>query len=117
MYLSLNGRQSANNIEVTVADIGDRIDGGGVGEALLCYTDNDQCCNDTGRWFKLRGADVSGIGDFYVTKGPNVVRLHRRNNTSPIGMYCCEVPDARSRNIITCANIGGSMGDNSKCLS
>jgi hypothetical protein len=116
VYLSLNGEEPANNSEVTVTDIGDRMEG-----ALLCYTDNAQCCNtsptvNTGRWFQLDGDDVgdqSGPGGFYVTKGPNVVRLHRRNNTSPPGTYCCEVPDARSINMTSCANIGRLMFVNS----
>ena len=80
-----------------------------MGEALLCYTDNIQCCNDTGQWFKLGGGDVgdvNGTGDFYVTRGVGVVRLHRRNNTSPSGIYCCEVPNALSVNIRTCIDIG-----------
>ena len=112
MYLSLNGRRSTNNSDVAVTDIG------GVGEALLCYTDNAQCCNDTGRWFKQGGddvGDVNGDGDLYVSRGLGVVQLHRRNNTSPSGVYCCEVPDARSLSIFTCANIG-ELKINSKCL-
>ena len=85
------------------------MEGGGEGEALLCYTDNNECCNTTGRWFDLDGADVgdagSGTGDFYVSRGSNVVRLHRRNNTFSPGTYCCEVPDVRSKIIRACANI------------
>ena len=106
MYLSLNDRRrlSTNNSDVAVTDIG------GVGEALLCYTDNVQCCNDTGQWFKQGEGDVgdvNGDGDLYVSRGLGVVRLHRRNNTFPSGVHCCEVPDAQSLNIRTCANIGG----------
>ena len=84
--------------------------------ALLCYTDNAQCCStanmNTGRWFGQNGADVgdqSSGGDLFVTKGPNIVRLHRRNGTSPSGTYCCEVPDARTKVTRVCANIGGVM--------
>ena len=115
MYLSLNGQVYTNNSDILLTEIGV-----GVGGALLCYTDNAQCCNDTGRWFKLGGGDVgdvNGVGDFYVTRGLSVVRLHRRNNTSPTGMYCCEVPNAQSQAMRTCANIGGLMFVNSKCLS
>ena len=108
-----------NNSDVTVTEIGDRIEGG-VGGALFCYTDNIQCCNNTensGRWFKAGESDVGNDGDLYVTKGPNVVRLHRRNNSSPsAGVYCCEVPDFQSRMIITCVNIGGLIFVNSKSL-
>ena len=107
MYLSLNGRLS-NNSEVTVTDIGDRIEGG-VGGALLCYTDNSQCCSSTGRWFKLGGGDVgeqNDTGDFYVSRGLDVIQLHRRNNTFPVGVVCCEVPDSRSRSQTLCINVG-----------
>ena len=86
-------------------------------EALLCYTDNAQCCDttdaNTGRWFGQNGGNVGDQNsgrDLFVTKGPNVVRLHRRNtDTSPSGMYCCEVPDAQSTNMISCVIIGGLM--------
>jgi hypothetical protein len=108
VYLSLNGEGPANNSEVTVTNIGDRM-----AEALLCYTDNSQCCNNsvtvnTGRWFQPNGDDVgdqNGPAGFYVTKGPNVVRLHRRNNTFPTGTYCCEVPDTRSINRRSCVHM------------
>ena len=86
------------------------MEGGGVGEALLCYTDNTVCCNITGQWLLPSGADVgdasSGTGDFYISRGDSVIRLHRRNNTFSTGIYCCVVPDARSQNTRTCANIG-----------
>ena len=112
MYLSLNDRLYTNISDILITEIGDKMEGGGVGEALLCYTDNTQCCNDVGRWIQPSGGDVgdqggSSTGDFYATRGSSVVRLHRRNNTSPTGLYCCEVPDARSKIIRTCANIGG----------
>ena len=89
---------------------------GGTGGPLLCYTDNTQCCNSTninmGDWYlpdegRMKVGDESSGGNFYVTRGPGVVRLHRRNNaTSPIGMFCCEVPDARSVSRETCIDIG-----------
>ena len=119
MYLSLNGQLSTNNSKITVTEIGDRIEGGGVGGALLCYTDDDQCCNDTGRWIEPGGGSVGNMsvvtGEFFVSRGSNVVRLHRRNNSYPSGVYCCEVPNVRSEMIRTCANIGGLLLVNSKC--
>ena len=98
------------------------MEGGGVGEALLCYTDSTQCCIDVGRWIEPSGGTVgdeggTSSGDFYVTRESSVVRLHRRNSTSPSGTYCCEVPDARSKVTRVCANIGGLMFVNSKFLS
>ena len=110
VYISLNGVVVS---EVAIADIGEGDDG-----ALICFTDLIQCCRDDdtsigtalGVWFFPNGSAVgihSAGGDFYRTWGPSVVRLHRRNNaTSPTGRFCCEVPDATSTNMRTCANIG-----------
>ena len=118
MYISLNGGRSPDNARVIFTEIGDSME-----RALLCYTDNVQCCSttdmNTGRWFDQNGADVgdqNSGGDLFVTKGPNVVRLHRRNGTSPSGTYsvCCEVPDARLINRISCVIIGRLMFVNSK---
>ena len=114
VYLSLNGQLLTNSSDFLITEIGDRIDGGGVGEALLCYTDNIQCCNNTSvnteRWFKLGQGDNIGdesdAGDFYISRGLGVVRLHRRNNTFPTGLFCCEVPDATSTSQTLCVNIG-----------
>ena len=108
MYLSLNGRL-LNNSKLTVTDIGDRIEGEGVGEALLCYTDHTRCCSSMGQWFKLGGRDIgeqNDTGDFYVSRGLGVIRLHRRSNTFPVGVFCCEVPDSRSRSQTLCVNVG-----------
>ena len=105
-----------NNTRVTVTDIGESME-----EALLCYTDNAECCDttnmNTGRWFEQNGGNVgdqSSGGELFVTKGPNIVRLHRSNNTSPSGTYCCEIPDARSINMTSCVIIGRLMFVNSK---
>ena len=108
MYLSLNGRL-LNNSKLTVTDIGDRIEGEGVGEALLCYTDHTRCCSSTGGWFKLGGGDVgeqNDTGDYYVSRGLGVIRLHRKNNTFSLGMFCCEVPDSRSISRTLCIDVG-----------
>ena len=112
MYLFLSTPLYTNNY-ILIADIGERI-AGRTGEPLLCYTDNTQCCNSTsmnmGDWSLPDGTKVGGEndgGDFYISRGLSVVRLHRRNNaTSPTGMFCCEVPNARSVNIRTCIDIG-----------
>ena len=115
MYLSLNSIPYANGGYILIANIGEKVEGNRKGEALLCYTDNTQCCNNTsmnmGQWFQLGGEDIgveSGTGGFYISRGPSVVRLHKKNSTtSPTGLFCCEVPDARSVTVRTCANIGG----------
>ena len=110
VYLSFDVSLYTNNY-ILIDDIGERVTGG-IGGPLLCYTDNRQCCNsmDMGDWYLPGGmkvGDESDSGDFYVTRGPSVVRLHRRNNaTSPIGMFCCEIPNARSANTRSCIDIG-----------
>ena len=86
--------------------------------ALLCFTDLVQCCNDRdtpnevgalGEWLFPNGYAVgteSQGGGFYVDRGPGVVRLNQRNDvTSPTGQFCCELPDATSINTRICINI------------
>ena len=86
--------------------------------ALFCFTDLIQCCYDTdtpsgtdalGNWLFPNGSAVGAEnqgGDFYVDRGPGMVRLNRRNDvTSPTGQFCCEVPDATSINTRICVNI------------
>ena len=57
---------------------------------------------------------VSVVGglDFYMDRGPSVVRLHRRNNAmSPTaGVFCCEVPDAVSLVVQVCINTAPVRG-------
>ena len=86
---------------------------------LLCYTDLNECCHDSnttngtlGEWFYPNGSDVgtrSNGQDFYVDRGPSVVRLNRRlsNTTSIVGLFCCVVPDATSTETRICINVIG----------
>ena len=86
--------------------------------ALLCYTDLNECCHDSntsngalGQWFYPNGSAV-GIWnsgqDFYVDRGPSVVRLNRRiNATSTTGLFCCVVPDATSTKTRICITVIG----------
>ena len=104
----------ANNSIIPITEIGQTLEGDEEGGALLCHTDNVQCCSTNsinGRWLLPDQLEVTGMSDtggFYIDSGPSVVRLHRKNNaTSPTtGVFCCEVPDATSANIRTCVNIG-----------
>ena len=113
VYLSLRGRSYGDNSYILITDIGEGDDG-----ALLCFTDLIQCCqsSDTsigtalGEWFFPNGSAVpvgGARGDFYRDRDASVVRLNRRNNaTSPMGQFCCDVPDATSTSMRVCANIG-----------
>ena len=109
VYLSLG---SGNNTNILITDIGEG------DEALLCYTDLAQCCRGDemssrmalGWWFypNRSSIDSGGFGgDFYRNRDSSLVRLNRRNNaTSPVGQFCCVVPDATFTNVTVCANLG-----------
>ena len=111
MYIRLRGKLYSNDSNILVSEIGERDNG----QPLLCFTDLIQCCksNDKkalGEWFYPNGSVVGLINtneEFYKNRGPSRVRLHRRENvTSPIGHFCCQIPDATLTNITVCVNIG-----------
>ena len=105
-----------NNSYILITDITEGNRG-----ALLCSTDNTECCRDIdtptavnrGQWLYPNGSLIgtNSIGQgFYVSRGPGVVHLNRRNNaisTSRSGLFCCEVPDATSANTRVCVNVIG----------
>ena len=105
MNLTLNGTDIANGSDVLITDIGE------AEKALLCVTDLASCCdvNRTGEWLFPDRTQVPIKKDsngFYRVRGSHVVRLNRKNRTqSPIGLYCCQVPDATWLYRTTCANI------------
>ena len=113
MFFTLGDQPYRNGSSILMDEIGEGDDG-----ALLCVTDLIQCCrgDDTpgiggalGEWFYPDGSlvQIEDSGDdFYRTRGLGVVRLNRRNNAmSPIGQFCCMVPDAIFTNKIICINI------------
>ena len=113
IYFSLRSKSYSDSSDILIADIGE----GDIG-ALLCFTDLTQCCRNSdtptgvgvlGQWLYPNGSAVSAESDedFYIDRGPSVVRLHRRSNaSSPTGRFCCMIPDATSANMKICANIG-----------
>ena len=98
--VTLGGVHYANNSEVLLTDIGEG------GNALLCLTNNTQCCRGTdnphgaglGEWYFPNGSTPRGhaFGNrIYRNRGPGVVQLNRKNDAqSPTGVYRCEIPDA-----------------------
>ena len=76
-------------------------------DALLCLTNSLSCCVEHGdgttggMWYFSDSSPVplgtQGSGhDMYITRGPSVVRLHRKSNSSmQVGLFHCEIPDAR----------------------
>ena len=93
------------------------IDDIGVGDtALLCYTNNTNCCtNKEGEWYFPNMTQVKSKGDnraygsvdfFYRNRHKQVVRLHRYRNATETGHYYCEIPDSNSKNQTLYVNIG-----------
>ena len=87
----------ANNSIVTM----DEITEGGL--ALLCLTDNLDCCilskerTRFGEWYFPNGTMVDA-GDVYTRRSRSVVLLNRGSNaTFPSGVYQCEIPDKHGR--------------------
>ena len=111
--LSLRGTTYSNNSVVSITDIGEGDD------ALLCQTNNTQCCRARdnpnrvgfGQWFFPNGDEVmhvnDGAGDFYRNRHVSIVRLNRRNDAlSPTGCYRCKLLDASGVNQTIYVNIG-----------
>ena len=93
------------------------VDDIGVEEAaLLCHTNKTNCCglpNRAGEWYFPNGTRVGIKGvsqdEFYRNRGPQVVRLNRRQGTlnfTDRGLFRCEVPDSRNVNQTVYVNIG-----------
>ena len=92
----LHGRTYLNNTIVLMGDIGE-------GEnALHCVTESTDCCHSItsvrAEFYYPNNSLVSfkASGDLlYRNRGPQVVRLNRRNDVlSPTGRYRCEIPDS-----------------------
>ena len=107
----MRGSTYPNNSVVFISYIGE-----GDSFALLCRTDNTQCCRMRdnlpdrvafGQWFFPNGDEVGNDdGDFFRNRGEGIVRLNRRNNArSPTGRYRCEIPDASGVNQTLYVNI------------
>ena len=98
----LGGQTYMNNSIVAINDIGEGNNTSGEDSALLCVTDNVDCCNNTnGEFYYPNNSAVgfSSTNSWYRNRGPQVVRLNRRNGVlSPTGRYKCEVPDFSGMN-------------------
>lgn len=96
VYFELNGKIYTNNSVISMMDIGE-------GEsALLCKTDLAVCCGTPphrfGEFYYPNGVQVPVAKQqhgFYRNRGPQVVRLNRREGIAlPRGRYRCEIPGA-----------------------
>ena len=104
----LSGQTYLNNSIVAIIDIGEE------DNALLCMTDDPGCCNiennKGGEFYYPNNSAVSysTTNSLYRNRGPQVVRLNRRNDTlSPTGRYRCEIPDSTGEKQNIYINITG----------
>lgn len=96
--LLLRGRLYSNNSIVNLNDIGYD------NEALVCLTNNTNCCYSDnpaerlGHWYLPNSTTPVNFNarsaGFYRNRGPSVVRLHRQNDSVMLsGIFHCEIPD------------------------
>ena len=90
-----------NNSIVAINDIGEG------DNALMCVTDNTECCKPPsgplqGEFYypnnNLVNNQASG-NSLYRNRGPQMIRLNRRSGSVPTltGRYRCEIPDSSGR--------------------
>ena len=95
LKFTLRGRTYLDGDTVLITEIGEGDDA-----ALLCVTDNTNCCasQTIGEFYYPDGSvvNVRGSGDsLYRNRGDGFIRLNRRNNAlSPLGKYRCNIPDS-----------------------
>ena len=103
----LRSQTYSNNSIVAINDIGEG------DNALLCVTDNTECCsNRVGEFYYPNSSAVpngyNSNNSLYRNRGPQVVRLNRRNDVlSPTGRYRCNIPDSSGINQNFYINITG----------
>ena len=106
----LRNQTYLNNSIVALNDIGKG------NNALLCVTDKLDCCKPLngplqGEFYYTDGSAVgySQVNSLYRNRGPQVVRLNRRNGSVPAltGIYRCEIPDSNGTNQSIYINLTG----------
>ena len=130
MYLSHgNTRYYANNTAISILSIMTTDD-----TSLTCHTDSTTCCRgidngdpssivDTGEWLFHNGEsivrnEVTGDVEFYYTRFHQVIRLYRQGDIqTPLGTYCCRIPDSGGVLRTFCANLVGKFTKNYNVLS
>ncbi len=103
----------ANNSQVAIDTIGEADD-----QALICRTDNAQCCHGsdglaTGEWrfpsgdVVPRRANVSTSVTFFSSRDTGALRLHHRDTAqTPTGSYCCVISDNTEASTTFCVQLG-----------
>ncbi|XP_064386521.1 uncharacterized protein LOC135335055 isoform X2 [Halichondria panicea] len=104
VFLSRQGiTYTTNNSNILVTKIGSTDD-----TALTCHTDSPTCCiQGSGEWLFPSGQRIAeNRNGFSLTRRYQVLRLYRRGNTqTPLGHYCCRIPDSLGRMASICANL------------
>ena len=93
-YLSFRGENPLpNNSYVVIGQVGNSQNNG-----VQCHTQFQNCCKPAngqiGNWFSPNGEqltfnDANGI---FQRRETQRVDLRRTQGSSPIGMYCCDIP-------------------------
>jgi len=65
-------------------------------QSLLCLTNQTNCCNhpSIGDWYFHNQTTVpmsDALWEFHNSRGPSVVRMHRRTG-GVVGIYHCQIP-------------------------
>ncbi len=115
LFLSLQGvAYTTNNSNILVTRIETTND-----TSLTCHTDSPTCCRGVdnpdgnigfGEWLFPSGMEiaqnrVTGSG-FYWVRNLQAVRLYRQGDIqTPLGTYCCRIPDSGGVMRTFCANL------------
>ncbi len=105
VHFMLSERTYYDGDTLLITDIGEG------DNALLCVTDNTECCR-TGGDGEFFYPDDTAVGfsisnSLYRNRGEQVIRLNRRNSaTPPLGRYRCDILDASGVSRSIFINIG-----------
>ena len=119
VFLSFQGTTyTTNNSNIVLTRIETTND-----TSLTCHTDSTTCCRavdsssgmGTGEWLFpnvtsiVRRKRLPRPGDgFYYTRFHQALRLYRNNDIqTPLGTYCCRIPDSGGVLRTICANLIG----------
>ena len=96
MGVFLGGDTVSNHDIVMSNDIGEGP------QALLCLTDETECCDTAsggvlGQWVRADGSEVGESGDVYESRGLSVLSMNRRSGELS-GLFRCVIPDTGGAN-------------------
>ncbi len=108
VFLSRQGiTYTANNSNILVTRIGSTDD-----SALTCHTKSTACCTQgSGEWLFPSGERIDeNRNGFSLTRRYQVVSLYRHGDIqTPLGRYCCRIPNGQGSMASICANLIGEL--------